>query len=31
VKDKSGTLIEANRGIILKDDMDNFYKECPMK
>jgi branched-chain amino acid transport system substrate-binding protein len=31
VKDKDGTLIEANRGIILKDDMDGFYNECPMK
>jgi len=30
-KDKDGILIESNRGLILKDDMDGFYKECPMK
>lgn len=31
VKDKDGTLIEANRGVILKDDRDGFHQECPMK
>ncbi|HEY4774502.1 MAG TPA: ABC transporter substrate-binding protein [Xanthobacteraceae bacterium] len=31
VKDKDGTLIESNRGIILKDDKDGFHQECPMK
>lgn len=30
-KDTSGTLIESNRGVILKDDKDGFYQECPMK
>ena len=31
VKDKDGTLIESNRGVILRDDKDGFYQECPMK
>jgi branched-chain amino acid transport system substrate-binding protein len=31
IKDKDGTLIESNRGVILKDDKDGFYKECSMK
>ncbi len=26
-----GHLIEANRGIILKDDMDSYHQLCPMK
>jgi branched-chain amino acid transport system substrate-binding protein len=30
-KDSSGTLIESNRGVILKDDKDGFHQECPMK
>jgi branched-chain amino acid transport system substrate-binding protein len=30
-KDKDGSLIEANRGVILKDDKDAYYQECPMK
>jgi len=30
-KDNSGTLIESNRGVILKDDKDGFHQECPMK
>lgn len=30
-KDTGGTLIESNRGVILKDDKDGFYRECPMK
>jgi branched-chain amino acid transport system substrate-binding protein len=31
VKDASGTLIESNRGIILRDDKDGFYRDCPLK
>ena len=31
VKDKDGTLIEVNRGIILKDDADAYHEECPLK
>ena len=31
IKDKDGTLIESNRGVILRDDKDGFYQECPMK
>lgn len=31
VKDKDGTLIEANRGLILKDDKDGYHQECPLK
>jgi branched-chain amino acid transport system substrate-binding protein len=31
VKDKDGTLVEANRGIILKDFQDAYHTECPMK
>ena len=30
-KDSTGTLIESHRGVILKDDKDGFYQECPMK
>lgn len=30
-KDNSGALIESQRGVILKDDKDGFYRECPMK
>jgi len=31
VKEKDGTLIEANRGLILKDDKDGYHGQCPMK
>ena len=31
VKDKDGTLVEANRGLILKDDKDGYHQECPLK
>ncbi len=31
VKGKDGTLTEANRGLILKDDKDGYHQECPMK
>jgi branched-chain amino acid transport system substrate-binding protein len=31
VKDKDGTLIESNRGVILRDDKDTYHKECPIK
>ncbi len=31
VKDTDGHLIEANRGLILKDDVDNYHQFCPLK
>lgn len=31
VKDKDGTLIEVNRGVILKDDRDDYHQACPLK
>jgi len=31
VKDKDGTLVEVNRGVILKDDVDAYHEECPLK
>ena len=31
VRDKDGTLLEVNRGIILKDDADAYHGECPLK
>jgi len=30
-KDKDGSLIEANRGVILKEDQDAYHQQCPMK
>ncbi len=30
-KDASGTLVEASRGIILRDDKDGFYHDCPLE
>jgi len=31
VRDKDGNLIEANRGVILKDDQDAYHEQCPLK
>ena len=31
VRDKDGTLIEVNRGVILKDDADAYHQDCPLK
>jgi len=31
VKDKDGTLIEANRGVILEDEQDAYHQDCPLK
>lgn len=31
VKDKAGTLIEVNRGVILKDDQDDYHQACGLK
>ncbi|MGO8866561.1 MAG: ABC transporter substrate-binding protein [Alphaproteobacteria bacterium] len=31
VKDKDGTLIEVNRGVILKNDEDAYHQACPLK
>jgi len=30
-RDSEGSLIEANRGVILKNDKDAYHQDCPMK
>jgi len=31
VRNEDGSLVEANRGLLIKDDVDVFAAECPMK
>ena len=31
VKDASGNLVQAGKGLVLKDDQDVYHAQCPLK